>query len=199
LSSGTTKSWRQYRDLVVGGCGLKRAINKKKIKASHESTHPPQGLEFNRLPSLHNTPSQEERQKGKDSENRVRMFVKDTTPQDSDSLSDVGSIRQFSTAPPPTTAPTHTSLGRTRSDSETRLVQFHRPRAVVTRNGRQLSTGDVGLNPHIEQADPVIQYGSQDWGRTRDSERDRRFVAERLPRQRNFLDSDSSYEFLSKG
>jgi hypothetical protein len=172
---------------------------KRKVRASQESTHPPQGLEFERLPSLHNTSSQEERQKGKDAESRVRTFAKDATPRDSDSLSDVASIRQFSTAPPPSTVATHTSLGRVRTHSETRTVQFHRPRAVVTRNGRRVSSGDLGLNPHIEQEDPVIQSGSQDWGQAREIERDRRFVAERLPRQRDFLDSDSSNEFLSKG
>jgi hypothetical protein len=174
--SGTTKSWKQYRDLVLGGCGLGRIVFKKKRIRTPENGDQPQALEFERLPSLHNRPSEEERKKGIEAETRVRMFVKDSIP-DSDSSIDGASIGPVSTAPPPST---RTSLGRLRAASETRTVQFHRPRPVVTRNGRHASSGDIGLGTHAEREDPVIQYERQDWGH-KNSERDRRFVDKRLP------------------
>lgn len=106
----------------------------------------------------------------------------------------------------------HTSLGRLRSQSETNTVHFHRPRPAISRmdSGRHASSGDVGLSPHGEIEDPVIQYEARAWGGINNSrevhvsremnpsrgsnrERDRRFVVERLPapRQRDFLDSNS--------
>lgn len=193
LHSGTTKSWGQYRDLVVSGCGLSRLLTKKKKRIrSTENGHEPQGgLEFERLPSLHQTPSELERQKGKEAESRVRMFTKDKIPDSDSGSNDGASIEPISVAPP---ASTKTSLGRVRAASETRTVQFHRPRPAVTRNGRHASSGNVGLASHPARErqieDPVIQYETQDWGH-RESERDRRFVDKQLPPRPDFLESDS--------
>ncbi|CZR61688.1 uncharacterized protein PAC_11585 [Phialocephala subalpina] len=51
LVFGTTKSWRQYRDLVVGGCGVKRRTYERRMRRSEEGDNSG-GLEFERLPSL---------------------------------------------------------------------------------------------------------------------------------------------------
>lgn len=193
LHSGTTKSWRQYRDLVRSGCGLSRLLIKKKkrIRSPENGQEPQGGLEFERLPSLHQTPSEVERQKGKEAESRIRMFTKDSIPDSDSGSNDGASIGPVSVAPP---ASTKTSLGRVRAASETRTVQFHRPRPVVTRNGRHASSGNIGLASHPVRErqieDPVIQYESQDWGQ-RESERYRRFVNKQLPPRPDFIESDS--------
>src|SRR5207244_407610 len=81
LVFGTTKSWRQYRDLIVGGCGMRRRLIEKRVQRSEETSRS-QGLEFQRLDSLPRRGSEEIRRK--DAENRVRMFVKETGPPDLD-------------------------------------------------------------------------------------------------------------------
>jgi hypothetical protein len=122
------------------------------------------------------------------------MFVKESIP-DSDSSNDAASADEISVAPPTSTK---TSLGRVRAASETRTVQFHRPRPAVTRANRHASSGDIGLASQIEREDPVIQYGRQEWANNRESERDRRFVNKRLPPTPDFLESDSSSERVNQ-
>jgi hypothetical protein len=70
LVFGTTKSWRQYRDFIVGGCGIKRKIYEKRIQRDVEGNS--RGLEFERLPSL---PHRESEDNAIKVEKRVRMFV----------------------------------------------------------------------------------------------------------------------------
>lgn len=50
LVFGTSKSWRQYRDLVLGGCGLRRTLkSRRKVTQDEERLS---GFEFERLASI---------------------------------------------------------------------------------------------------------------------------------------------------
>ncbi|CZR59817.1 uncharacterized protein PAC_09711 [Phialocephala subalpina] len=212
LVFGTTKSWRQYRDLVVGGCGIRKKMIIKKVRRAEESTRVrTQGLEFERLPSLQKSPSEEERKKGKEAIDRVRMFVKETGPRDDSSNEGEGSGN---------------------SGTEARVVQFHRPMPSLTYSNKSTvdpmspispqsrsrqntvteispaylghsrpntsNTIEVGLSFGLE--DQVIQYErteSQQQGHSRQTPGEpRRFVMERLPttqhKQKDFFESDSS-------
>ncbi|CAL3967470.1 unnamed protein product [Diplocarpon coronariae] len=73
LVFGTTKSWRQYRDLVTGGCGLRaRMLYKRRQRNEEVTTH--QGLGLQRLPSLTRKASEEQLKVVQEYEDRVRMF-----------------------------------------------------------------------------------------------------------------------------
>ncbi|KAF8851897.1 hypothetical protein BDZ45DRAFT_129285 [Acephala macrosclerotiorum] len=215
LVFGTTKNWRQYRDLVVGGCGIRKKMLVKKVRRAEESARVrTQGLEFERLPSLQKSPSEEERKKGKEAVDRVRMFVKEIGPRDDSSNEGEGS-----------------GTSGSRVETEARVVQFHRPMPSLTYSNKSTvdpmspispksrsrqntvtaispaylshsrhntsNTIEAGLS--FEPEDQVIQYErpeSQQQGHSRQtSEEPRRFVMERLPpqhKQKDFLESDSS-------
>ena len=70
LVFGTTKSYKQYLELIVSCCGLRQ-----KMKGTRNAT-PEEGgsLEFTRLDSLPNNRAQELANRGKELETRVRMF-----------------------------------------------------------------------------------------------------------------------------
>jgi hypothetical protein len=134
LVFGTTKSWRQYRDLVLGGCGIRRKLLEN-VQRSEEASRG-QGLEFQRLDSLQGRQSEE--MKRKDAENRVRMFVRETGTADLDEL-------EPSTSSGPST---HVQAGN-------RQVQFNRPMPAAK---PAPSSGVVEVTASVEQEDEVIQY-----------------------------------------
>ncbi|KAN0108479.1 hypothetical protein V8E51_008221 [Hyaloscypha variabilis] len=178
LVFGTTKSWRQYRDLVVGGCGMKKRIIQKRVQRSEETSRS-QGLEFQRLDSLPHRESEEI--KRKDVENRVRMFVKETGPQEYD-----GSDSPTSSSGPSTQ--THV-----RAESVAPTVHFHKSRPVP----KQPSPGVIEVRTSVQQEDEVIQYErnqESQHGQPRQIVAEpRRFVMERLPKntETDFLESAS--------
>jgi hypothetical protein len=178
LVFGTTKSWRQYRDLVVGGCGMKKRIIQKRVQRSEE-TNRSQGLEFQRLDSLPHRESEEI--KRKDVENRVRMFVKETGPQDYD-----GSDSPTSSSGPSTQ--THV-----RAESVAPTVHFQKSRPVP----KQPSPGVIEVRTSVQQEDEVIKYErnqeSQHGQPRQITAEPRRFVMERLPKntETDFLESAS--------
>lgn len=194
LVFGTTKSWRQYRDLVVGGCGIRTKIYERRIQRA--SATPPPGLEFERLPSLPNRPSEDNAIKV---ERRVRMFVT-SMPQEPQ-----GHNPQVSTA---VTAAESSNTGRPAK------IEFHKPRFVdmamsvppSPRPDAGLAVSPIDLTWPVSQ-DPVIQYGAVEderrptetnmnitnLGKPQDRD-ERRFVSERLPKndQEDFLSDSSS-------
>ncbi|PVH80644.1 hypothetical protein DL98DRAFT_515304 [Cadophora sp. DSE1049] len=176
LVFGTTKSWRQYRDLVVGGCGLKRKLIRKKQQRDEEASRT-QGLEFERLPSLQKSASEEQRKVVKESENRVRMFARELGHN-------TDSIAESSTPPP----------SHVRAPSNARIPQFHRP--MPLRTDSNMTSGVIEVGIAINPEDQVVQYESQSSKKPQPQESisERRFVTERLPppkAQDSFL-SDSS-------
>lgn len=90
LVFGTAKSWRQYRDLYAGGCGVRNKIIQRRFIRQRESSNiVPQDrdanggeggaedLEFAPLPRLQNTYSEEERKTQEEARKRVRMFTRE--------------------------------------------------------------------------------------------------------------------------
>ncbi len=136
LVFGTTKSWRQYRDLVVGGCGLKRKIILKKAERDRE-VGGSQGREFQRLDSLPRRESQEIRRNYP--ENRVQMFVNETGPEHSDG----------SGAPITRSGP----LIYSRAESVS-----HKSMPPTRTALKQPSSGVVEISFSIDQQDEVIPY-----------------------------------------
>lgn len=207
LVFGTTKNWRQYRDLVLGGCGIRQRHLVKKAHKAEEATRP-RGLEFERLPSLHKSPSKEERANGKEALSRVKMFTQEIGPLDDSSIDAI-------------------KFGA-RSDIEPRVIQFHRPmtRANVDRRSsksgpsRQNTMTSMSAKSHSrhnisnaskpglsseQREDQVIEYerpetggqGYDQWFPQLPATGERKFVIERLPqayqqpRSKNFIESDS--------
>ncbi|KAG4410962.1 hypothetical protein IFR04_015909 [Cadophora malorum] len=186
LVFGTTKSWRQYRDLVIGGCGLRQKIIRKKQQRDEEASRT-QGLEFERLPSLQKSASEEQRKVLRESENRVRMFARELNHN-------TDSIVESSTPPPPPSQPTHL-----RAPSNTRVPQFHRP--MPPRTDSTMTSGVIEVGIAIDPEDQVVQYESRNPNNKKaqqpqESISERRFVTlnQRLPlpnAQDSFL-SDAS-------
>jgi UPF0716 family protein affecting phage T7 exclusion len=178
LVFGTTKSWHQYWDLVSGGCGVKRKLVMRKVQRSEEGRS--QGLEFQRLDSLPRRKSEEIRRK--DTENRVRMFVKEAGP------------RGFEELDSPTSSGPSTHV---RAESVGRSVQFHKPMPAAKLAPKQPSPGTIEINFSVNQEDEVIQYegnGENQHGQARHiAAEPRRFVLERLPKhtETDFLESAS--------
>ncbi|CAG8972477.1 hypothetical protein HYALB_00001167 [Hymenoscyphus albidus] len=164
LVFGTTKSWRQYRDLVFSGCGIMTAIKHKRSRQAAENSQKEQSLEFARLPSLPSLTrklSDEERARGKEIESRVRMFSIDSgsvspiehpsysTPvhRPGPSYSSIGT-QTFSSVG----TQTFSSVGTQRRDSHATAqpIQFH----------RVFPSYDSGSGIEIEagRGDLVIQY-----------------------------------------
>lgn len=211
LVFGTTKNWRQYRDLVVGGCDIRKKVITKKVRRAEEAARS-QGLEFERLPSLQMSRSEEERKRGKEALDRVKMFVKEIGPRDDSSNEGEGS-----------------GAPGTRVDTEPRVVQFHHPMPPVTGvsvdqmspissrsrqntvtatspssmdHPRHNISNSIDAGSSFEPEDQVIQYARpeiQQEGHARQvsgTGETRRFVMERLPqtqrKQNDFIESDSS-------
>ncbi|KUJ11882.1 uncharacterized protein LY89DRAFT_738523 [Mollisia scopiformis] len=193
LVFGTTKNWRQYRDLITGGCGIRKKLIIKRVRRAEEAARP-QGLEFERLPSLQKSPSEEERKKGKEAVDRIKMFVKEVGRDDSSNEGEGSGSSGI------------------RVDTE-RIVQFH-PAShskynaadlispVPGRAGENISHS-VNVAPSFEPEDQVIQYGrsesQQQQGHARQisgTGEPRRFVMEHLPqtqhKHNDFIESDSS-------
>ena len=72
LVFGTTKSWKQYRDLVAGGCGVRKRICERRMRRSSEAGENSRAIEFEHLSSL---PNQTSDDNAIEVERRVRMFV----------------------------------------------------------------------------------------------------------------------------
>lgn len=166
LVFGTTKSWRQYRDMVVGGCGIRTKILQRRSQRDLENGQKQQSLEFQRLPSLTRQPSEEERARGKELETRVRMFSVDAGgPMEltnySSSIHAAGASN--SSIRPPTRD----------SQTSTRVSPLKGGNPSYDSNA-----GTIG----IARSDLVVQY---DRGETPVSS-ERRFVAERLPTQQEY-------------
>lgn len=140
LVFGTTKSWRQYSDLVLGDCGMSRKLIETRVQRSEEASRG-QGLEFQRLDSQGR---QSEEIKRKDAENRVRMFVRETGTADLDKS-------EPSTSSGPST---HVQAG-------IRQVQFNRPLPAVPLAPKQPSSGFIEVSTSVKQEDEVIQYESK--------------------------------------
>jgi hypothetical protein len=172
LIFGTTKSWRQYRELFVSGCGLKRKFIEKKIQRDEESSRS-QGLEFERLPSLPYTRS--EAFQGKEVEDRVRMFVRKSRSPG---------------APGSSTDSSGPSSARTKAGSEPRILQFHKPLTPKTNKETTSRVTEVGLSFENERAEFERLEAEH---RQKDATESRIFIMERLPqhRQMDFLEDSS--------
>lgn len=179
LVFGTTKSWRQYRDLVVGGCGVRRRIYERRIRISEEGDNSG-GLEFERLPSLPNRKSEDN---AINAERRVRLFVT-SMPKEPEAQ---GAL------PPIITEPE--SLSNTRAPITARNVDFYNPRFVGTSasvplsktNGPRLTSAVVpaGLPVKENEEDAMVQYGPVDEERGHGGDEGTggsRFVSEQLPK-----------------
>jgi hypothetical protein len=145
---GTAKPWRQYHGLVVNGCGIRKIILRRRQQRDEEAIRS-QGLEFERLPSLHTSPSEEQRAKGKEPENRVRMFVKEEPKMDSSSSTE-------DTSRGPVASP---SVSRQNSSS-TRHIQFHKPPPSVSNTTKcSLRSGVIEVGLSVDPKHQVIQNG----------------------------------------
>ncbi|KAH8596385.1 hypothetical protein B0O99DRAFT_593705 [Bisporella sp. PMI_857] len=76
LVFGTSKSFKQYLELVVGLCGLRRKLQNRRQALPGGG----RDLEFDRLASLPNNHAQEVANRGKEIESRVRHFVSEVAP-----------------------------------------------------------------------------------------------------------------------
>ena len=159
LVFGTTKSWREYRNLVVGGCGIRQKIIERRARREEEGP----GLEFERLPSLNTTRSEEDRKKGEEAENRVRMFSSE--------------INNHLDGSP-----------YARSESAGRVLQFHRPSPVAARGAlappsTSGTSGTIEVGPVVDEEDPVVRYekARDEYNREHPMQYPRTFVIERLP------------------
>jgi len=140
LVFGTTKSLRQYRDLIVGGCGIRRRLHERQLKSDGRGRS--QDFEFERLPSISNSGSQEAA-KSKEVESRVRMF----------------SIQALKSPIPEVEPP--------KNDKATRIAgftQFHKP--LRPNNARVQSTKEPrskirGPLDNQYEEDPVVQREHQ--------------------------------------
>lgn len=173
LVFGTTKSWRQYRDMVVGGCGIRTKILQRRSQRDLENGQ--KSLEFQHLPSLTRQPSEEERAQGKEPETRVRMFSVDAGgPME---------LTNYATSIH-TAGPSNHSIRPPTRDSQTTVRAPEFQRGVLSSDSK---AGTIG----VARSDLVVQY---DRGETPDIERrsrqeippERRFVAERLPTQHEY-------------
>ena len=191
LVFGTTKSWRQYHDLVAGSCGVKRRIYERRIRRSEEGNNGG-GLEFERLASLPNRTSEDNVIKA---ERRVRMFVT-SMPQEPEGHNAVASL----------SIPAPESSNHTRAPSHSMNIDFHKPRFVdishsvppspmTTVNPAVIPSG-LAVREYNE--DQMIQYGPVEEDRRQEgnsgqTSNSRRFVTERLHKNESedFL-SDSS-------
>jgi len=161
LVFGTAKTWRQYRDLVMGGCGIRKRILLKKAQKNEEAGRD-HGLEFERLPSLKVTISAEERRKGKEAESRVRMFSVASEPRPSDTEASDQDV----------------SSG---SETATRILDFHRP-FPITGGSSVSKSGAIDLRIEIDRE---FSAGPPESERVSTPEYSRRFVTERLPTREN--------------
>jgi hypothetical protein len=174
LVFGTTKSWRQYRDLVVGGCGIRRRIYEQRIRRSEEGDNSG-GLEFERLPSLPNRTSEDNTIKA---ERRVRMFVTSKPPESTEqevsaspSIAANGHSSQHTRAPSP---PLNIDSDKPRSVDMSRFVPAFQP------NDTKSAAIPINLADREYHEDPEIQSGPADEERGVERHGSRRFVSERL-------------------
>lgn len=159
---------------------MRQKLIRKKQQRDEEASRA-QGLEFERLPSLQKSASEEQRKAVRESENRVRMFARELG-RDADSIAE---------APAPAPQPTHL-----RTPSNARVPQFHRPMPPKSVANSNMTSNVTEVGIAIDPEDPVVQYESQNkkHSRAQESISERRFVNEHLPPpkpQDTFL-SDSS-------
>lgn len=175
LVFGTTKSWRQYRDLVAGGCGLRQRLLYKKRQRDEEASRS-QGLEFERLPSLNKTASEEQRKVVKESEDRVRMFTQQLA-------CDTDFVAESSRSQPPT---------HQRAPSNTRIPQFHLPMPVLPRvmssDTAVMTSGTIEVGKSIDPEAQVAQFESRDKKTAQTHVAEKRFVTEtfKMPKTQSF-------------
>jgi hypothetical protein len=174
LVFGTTKSWRQYRDLVVGGCGVKRRMYERRIRRSEEGDNSG-GLEFERLPSLPNRTSEDNAIKA---ERRVRMFVTSISVEPEGQ----GAILSPTVAAPESSVHTQAlSAPRNIDFQKRRFIDMSQSAPPSPTNGSRSTSGVIPISMAAKQhmEDPVIQHRPVDEEQDPES---RRFVNERLPR-----------------
>ena len=175
LVFGTTKSWRQYRDLVVGGCGIRTKIYERRIQRAEEGRDGG-GLEFERLPSL---PNRAEEDEGIKAERRVRMFVTNLEPEPQ-----AAAMADVTAAEPSAESSNHAK--EEREQSRPANLEFHKPRFVDMALSVQPSPLPNSPIDTTASQDRVKQYGVLDEERTveanGESQDERRFVTERPPK-----------------
>jgi hypothetical protein len=159
---GTTKSWRQYRDLITGGCGQKMTLQEKQLKhAGGDNTN---RLEFERLPSLLDRPPLEITIKGKELESRVRMFspvsAKKSNAQKEAFSRHAAEVRTARAA--------NIGLGTQQFHKPLRAKELAFPQSQIVDETIRFSASD-----HIN--DPVIQYDSRN-DRTRGGQEEKTVV-----------------------
>ncbi len=180
LVFGTTKNWKEYRNLIIGGCGLKERWKERKARGREEGERDRvQGLEFDRLPSLNTTRGEEKRRIEREAEGRVRMFAREVRGGDENEYSNPVDVRSRLS-------------GSSENEVPARVSQFHRTLPYSSNNGLgpSLSTGPSST---IESglvaeggADLVVQYEraeeeyAKEYPRVYRRESQRRFVMERL-------------------
>jgi len=151
LVFGTAKSWRQYRDLLVSGCRVRKKQLERSIVQTNGANQD-QPLEFERLSSLQTTLSAEERTRTEEAKNRVKMFSREVRKSsDATTTNNVIDTRLESIGP---------SFHRPNPSNS--KFQFHVPRPSISHpHQRALSTTSrnirVGLT--IDPEDQVIQAG----------------------------------------
>jgi hypothetical protein len=150
LVFGTAKSWKQYRNLIVSGCGCRKKRLERSINQNDSDQEQP--LEFERLPSLQNTPSAEERMRNEEAKNRIKMFSREIRrPSTTSTAGKAPNII------PPSTGPSFH-----RPNNSNTSNQFHLPRrpsqSQITRHNSSYSTtGEIPVGMAIDPEDQVIQ------------------------------------------
>lgn len=199
---------------MIGGCGIRKKILIKRMRRAEEAARP-QGLEFERLPSLKKTPSEEARKKGKEAIDRVRMFARETGPRDDSSNEGEGSgtsgtrieteapVLQFHT-PNVSASDNKQSPANQKSlfSSRSRQISTTSSSAVEGKNSRHTQLYSINASLPLEPEDQVIQYERseiQQPGHARQfsgTEEPGRLVTGHLPRtqykKKTFIESDSS-------
>ncbi|RDL37488.1 uncharacterized protein BP5553_04921 [Venustampulla echinocandica] len=143
LVFGTTRSWRQYRDLIFCGCGSRTGTLPKSEQRSEIGIQGAQDLEFQRLPSITHRPSVEEAARKWELERRVRMFS-----------------GGHNAVVAPGLAPVVTHItdpsSRISRGSTTKTQRLHRPFPSITSISATSRVVELGLGLDID--DLVIQY-----------------------------------------
>lgn len=136
LIFGTTKSWRQYRDLVVSCCGLRRK-RRNESDTSPASPAKVDGFRLQELPSLNKSESEKEREKKQEAENRIKMFVREMHS--------------------PATVSTNFSTTLRQTNSQSPLIHSFEIARTERPHGRGVSW-DMEMREGVSEDDIVVQY-----------------------------------------
>lgn len=170
LVFGTTKSWRQYWDLVAGGCGLRARLLERRTTPI-QSGNNSRDFEFERLPSIQGGPvSDISVAKGKEVEDRVRMFspISSTTPSIARTpartpepmmLETFQLNERFTKTPEPMVRESYQSSERLAGRMSPQ--SFHRPFRSLSEQTQTPHIGELmstTISHDRDEDDPVIQY-----------------------------------------